>query len=74
MGHRHFRERVNALCPTQTLCVGSEQRGRGGKRAADRWQAGLQAGKHKDGLKGEFAHLFTFSNASNARVLTVILT
>ena len=74
MDHSHFGERVNGLCPTQTLCVGSEQLGRGGKGEADKWQAGLQAVKHKDGLKGEFAHLFTFSNASNVRVLTVIST
>jgi hypothetical protein len=74
MDHRHFGERVNEFCPTQALCVGSEQLGRCGKRATDRWQAGLQAVKHKDGLKVDFAHLFTLSNASNARVLTVILT
>ena len=74
MDHRRFGGRVKVLCPTQTLCVGSEQLGRGGKRAAHRWHAGPQAVKNKDGLKGEFPHLFTFSNASKARVLTVILT
>ena len=74
MDHRHFGERVNGLCPTQMFCVGSEQLGRGGKRAADTWQAGLQTVKHKDCLKEEFAHLFNFSDASNAIVLTAILT
>jgi hypothetical protein len=73
MEHTLYGEQVNGLFHTQTLCVGSAQLWRGGKRAANSWLVELKAVTHKDGLKGEFVHLSTTINASNARVLITML-
>jgi hypothetical protein len=57
MEHTLYGEQVNGLFHNRTLCVGSAQLWRGGKRAAESWRVGLKAVTHKDGLKGEFLHL-----------------
>jgi hypothetical protein len=43
----------------------------GGKTAAARLQQALQS---REGLKEDFVYLFTFYNASNARILIIIFT
>jgi len=55
-------------------CAGHAARPSGGKTAAGRSQAKLQALQPRKGLKEDFAYLFTFSDISNAGMFITIST